>query len=187
MATSTVSDPGRRADPVRRRSRPGPGRLGVSARRSVVAIHIVAAGSWIGIDVLVAVLVATGWFSDDPATRATAYQALGRFTVTPMLVTALVCTASGVVLALGTKWGLVRYWWVLVKLVISLVLCTLIVVALRPGMDEVTAAGELIARNRVPDADLGTLFFPPVVSLSALCGAVLLSVFKPWNRIRRQR
>ncbi len=73
-------------------------------------VHVVSAGAWIGIDVLVAVLVLTGWFADDPHTQGLAYGALGTFVVWPMLVSGLVCLASGLLLGLATKWGLVRYW-----------------------------------------------------------------------------
>lgn len=159
--------------------------LGIRIRRGVLALHIIAAGAWIGIDVMVAVLVGVGRFGDDPATRSAAYQAIGRFAVAPMLTAALACLATGLLLGLATKWGLVRYWWVLIKLIITVALCTLIVVALRPGMDEVTAAGVAIGDGRRPLTALDSLFFPPAVSLSALSAAVLLSTYKPWGRTRR--
>lgn len=189
MATSTVTGAAvSEGGPVSARPRAGsPPRLGVRARRALLVVHIVAAGAWIGIDVMVAVLVTVGWTSDDPATRGAAYEALGRFVVAPMLGSALLCATTGTVLGLATRWGLARHWWVLVKLVITLVLGTLIVVALRPGMDEVTAAGATIAEGGTPATDLTTLFFPPAVSLSALSVAVVLSVYKPWGRLRRRR
>jgi hypothetical protein len=37
-----------------------------------------------------------------------------------------VSLASGVVLGLGTKWGLIRYWWVAAKLVLNVVLVALV-------------------------------------------------------------
>ncbi|MGH3362884.1 MAG: hypothetical protein ACRDOM_10550 [Nocardioides sp.] len=161
-------------------------KLGRTARRTTLVVHIVSAGAWIGIDVMVAVLVLTGWFADDPGTRGLAYEALASFVVWPMLGSALVCLASGILLALATRWGLVRYWWVAVKLVVNLVLCTLIVVALQPGMAEVQAYGEALPEGPVgAPAAITTLFFPPAVSLSALAFAVVLAVVKPWGRVRR--
>jgi hypothetical protein len=180
-----MTGPVRVTDPTSTRPRPGSRlRLRVRARRGVVVVHVIAAGAWIGIDVMVAVLVVVGRFSDDPTTRSTAYQALGRFVVAPMLTSALLCLLTGLLLGLATKWGLVHYWWVLVKLAITVVLCTLIVVALRPGMGEVAAAGVAIGDGRQPTTDLTSLFFPPVVSLAALSVAVVLSVYKPWGRTR---
>jgi hypothetical protein len=151
---------------------------------ATLVLHIVAAGAWIGIDVIVAVLVFTGWFSDDVALRSLAYQALASFVVWPMLTAGLVSLVTGLVLGLGTKWGLVRYWWVAVKLVLNLVLCTLILLLLQPGMDEVAAYGESLLTG-TPDSDaVSQLFFPPAVSLTALTLATVLAVVKPWGRIR---
>jgi hypothetical protein len=162
-------------------------RLGIRTRKLTLLVHLVSAGAWIGIDVMVAVLVGVGWFADDPARRGAAYQALGWFVVWPMLTTALVCLASGVVLGMGGKYGLVRYWWVAVKLVLNLVLSTLILVALRPGLPDVVEHGRALAAGRTSDVDVSFLFFPPAVSLTALLLASVLAVFKPWGRIRRRQ
>lgn len=151
----------------------------------MLVVHVVSAGAWIGIDVIVAVLVATGWFAADTAVRGLAYAALGRFVVTPMLTAGLVCLASGVVLGVGGRYGLVRYWWVAVKLVLNVVLCILIVVALRPGMGDVVAHGRALAASGVSPIDVSSLFFPPSVSLTVLTIATILAVAKPWGRIRR--
>jgi hypothetical protein len=158
--------------------------LGRRWRMATLVLHIVAAGAWIGIDVIVAVLVFTGWFSDDVAVRSLAYQALATFVVWPMLTAGLVSLVTGVVLGLGTKWGLVRYWWVAVKLVLNLVLCTLILVLLQPGMDEVARYGEDLLAGAADPSTVSQLFFPPAVSLSTLALATVLAVFKPWGRIR---
>lgn len=170
------------------RPRPAPPRIALSqrTRRTALVVHILAAGIWVGIDVLVAVLVTVGRLAGDDRTRGLAYQALGTFVVMPMLVAGLLCLVSGIILGLGTKWGLTRYWWVLAKLVMNVTLCVLIVIALRPGMPEVVDAGEAIAAGGTTDTDLSSLFFPPIVSLSLLSLATWLSVFKPWGR-RRQR
>ena len=37
--------------------------------------------------------------------------------------------ATGLLLGLGTRWGLVRYWWVLVKLILSLIMTVLVLTA----------------------------------------------------------
>lgn len=161
-------------------------RLGARTRKLTLLVHLVSAGAWIGIDVIVAVLVGVGWFSDDPVRRGTAYQALGWFVVWPMLTAALVSLASGLVLGLGSKWGLVRYWWVLVKLVLNLVLSTLILVALRPGLPDVVEHGRALVTGESSDVDVSFLFFPPAVSLTALLLAATLAVFKPWGRVRRR-
>lgn len=162
-----------------------PRRLRGRTRKAMLITHILAVGTWVGIDVLVGVLVLAGWLSDDPAVRGAAYQALGTFVVWPMLAAGLTSLVTGVVLGLGSKYGLVRYWWVAVKLTLTLVLCTLIVVALRPGLTELAAYGRAVSAGTAADRDLADLFFPPAVSLTALTLATVLSVAKPWGRTRR--
>nr|WP_221381375.1 hypothetical protein [Actinoplanes polyasparticus] len=154
-------------------------------RKFWLVLHIVSASAWIGVDVMVAVLVGVGALSDDSARRGLAYQALGSFLVWPMLVSGLVCLVTGLVLGLGTKWGLVRYWWVAVKLVLNVALCTLILLLLRPSMPEVAAYGRSLSAGEAVTFDVSSLVMPPVVSLTLLSVATVLSVYKPWGRIRQ--
>jgi hypothetical protein len=153
----------------------------------MLVVHILSAGAWVGIDVVVGVLVVSGWFTGDRAIRGLAYQALGVFAVGPMLTAGLVCLVSGIVLGLGSRYGLVRYWWVAVKLVMNVVLCVAIVFALRPGMGDLVEHGRALAAGHPSTLDVSTLFFPPAVSLASLTVATVLAVVKPWGRIRPSR
>jgi hypothetical protein len=156
-------------------------------RKLWLLLHILSASAWIGIDVLVAVLVAVGLSGAGPARRGLALQALGTFVWWPMITSGLICLGTGLVLGWGTRWGLIRYWWVLVKLVLNLVLCTLILLALRPTMPEAIAYGAAVTAGTPPAIDGTSLFMPPIVSLTALSVATVLSVYKPWGRTSRRR
>jgi hypothetical protein len=160
-------------------------RLSRGRRQATLVAHIVSAGAWIGIDVIVAVLVVTGRFAGDPELRSLAYRALAAFVVWPMLAAGLLCLVTGVVLGLATTWGVLRYWWVAVKLALNLVLCTLILAVLQPGMDEVAGYGRDLLTGTADLTGISNLFFPPAVSLTSLILATALAVVKPWGRIRR--
>jgi hypothetical protein len=80
------------------------------------------------------IFVFTALGTNDDGIRALCYRALELFAVWPLIATSLVCLASGVVLGLGTKYGLVRYWWVAIKLVMNVVPVVLVAFALRPGV-----------------------------------------------------
>ena len=155
-------------------------------RKSILVVHIVSAGAWIGIDVAMGVVVFTALIVEDDNTKALCYRALELFAVWPLLTTGLVCLASGVVLGLGTKWGLVRYWWVAIKLALNILLTTLVLVALRPGVMEAAEQGRRFASGDPASLAVGDLIFPPVVSPTALLIAFVLAVFKPWGRIRKR-
>lgn len=155
-------------------------------RKAVLVVHLAAAGAWLGLDVVLAVLIGTAGLTDDPNTKAVSLQALELFSVMPMLIIGLVCLVSGLVLGLGTKYGLVRYWWVAVKLVLNIVLVVLVATALRSGVQEAAEQARLLSTGQIDAVPLGDLRFPPIVSPIALMVAVTLSVYKPWGRIRRR-
>ncbi|TDE15740.1 hypothetical protein [Jiangella asiatica] len=176
MAT-TVTTP---AATVRR-----PRRLGGRLRKAVLVVHILAAGAWVGIDVVMAVFVFTALASDSDQTVALSYQALEMFAVWPMTAAGMLCLASGMVLGLGSKYGLVRYWWVAVKLLLNVLLSTLVLVALRPGVQEAAEQGRRLAAGEAATIQTSDLVFPPIVSPTLLVVAFLLSVYKPWGRLRK--
>lgn len=159
-----------------------PWRLGRRTRKAVLVLHLASVGSWLGIDVVMAVLVFTAIGTDDESTKALCFQVLELVTVWPMTVSGLTCLVTGVLLATGSKYGLTKYWWVVVKLCINLLLTTLVLVALRPGV------AELAERGRAQDlgVPIGDMIFPPIVSPTLLMVAVVLSVFKPWGRLRKK-
>ena len=163
------------------------GRLGRRSRRAALTVHIIGAGAWIGIDVVLGVVVFTAVLTTDIRTEALCYRALELFAVWPLLAAGLVTLASGIVLGLGTNYGLVRYWWVATKFVLNLTLVSLVAFALRPGISEAARYGEALAGGTAVDASVETLVFPPIVSSTALVAATILSVYKPWGRIRRSR
>jgi hypothetical protein len=115
------------------------------------------------------------------------YRALELFAVWPLLTTGLVCLASGVLLGLGTKWGIVRYWWVAIKLALNVLLTALVPVALRPEVIEKAEQGRRFVAGEAATLAVGDLIFPPIVSPTLLLVAFVLAVFKPWGRIRERR
>ncbi|MCK2241376.1 MULTISPECIES: hypothetical protein [unclassified Crossiella] len=154
-------------------------------RKAVLVAHLVGAGGWIGLDVVLAVLVFTAAGTSDVALAALCYQAL-ELLVWPMLSLAVLCLVSGVILGLGTKYGLVRYWWVAVKLVLNIALLVLVTFALRSGVIEVAEYGRQLAAGQVGLRGPGDLIYPPIVSTTALLFATVISVYKPWGRLRKK-
>jgi hypothetical protein len=161
-------------------------RLGVRTRKGVLVVHIASAGAWLGLDVAMAVVIFTALSSGDAGTRALCYQALQLFAVWPLFTAGIVCLASGVLLGLGSKYGLVRYWWVAAKLALNILLTGLVLVALRPGVSGLSELGRQRAAGHLVTASIGDMLYPPIVSPAALLIAMVLAVFKPWGRIRRR-
>lgn len=159
-------------------------RLRPATRKTALGVHLVTAGAWIGMDVILGVLVFTALSSGDVGTVAAAYQVLPML-FWPLLVMAVGCLVSGVALGMSSRWGLLRYRWVAVKLALNVLLVVLVLFALAPGLDEAAAAGRRLAAGGAIGVDLGGLVYPPIVSTTLLVVATVLSVAKPWGRMRR--
>ena len=108
----------------------------------------------------------------------------------PLLLTlGLLTLTTGVVLGLGTRFGLLRYWWVVTKLVITLVLVVLVMVALQPTLADAATQTAVVDGSlpaRLNDVRRN-MIFPPLVSTSCLLFASWLSVYKPWGVTPRGR
>ncbi|NJP51881.1 DUF2269 domain-containing protein [Streptomyces sp. SBST2-5] len=164
------------------RTSAGP-RLGRRARRTFLVVHVVAAAAWLGLTLGLLALGITAATTRGPAMTEAALRAMKLFADWLLLPLALLTLASGLVLALGTSWGLARYRWVCTKFWLTLGTTTATVFALRPGVNSAVAA--VAAGQPLPDA--GDVLFGPAVSLSAYVFMTVISVLKPWGPTRRGR
>jgi uncharacterized membrane protein len=160
--------------------------LGRRTHKAILLVHIMSAGAWIGIDVVMAVLVFTAWFTDDVKNEVICYQALELFAVWPLLTTGVLSLLTGILLGFGTKYGLVRYWWLFVKLALNLILTALVVASLRFGVADLAEYGRQLAAGTPTVERTSDMLYPPIVSPTALTIAFILSIYKPWGRIRKQ-
>ncbi|MGN9778866.1 DUF2269 family protein [Micromonospora sp. H33] len=160
-------------------------RIGPRLRRVLLLLHIASAGAWLGFDIVLGLLVLAAFGPGDDLGAAAALTSTGYFATWPLATIGLVCLATGVLLGLGTKYGLVRYWWVAVKLVLNVVLVTLVIALLSPGVRELTEGTRASLADGRPLPELTDMAFPPIVSTTAVLVAMTLSVFKPGGQVRR--
>jgi hypothetical protein len=91
---------------------------------------------------------------------------------------------SGVLLSLGTRWGLVRYTWVVTKIALTV---AVIATGIRFADDVAQSAlASLTAAGLDPLAALGVIGLS-VAHVLMLIAATVLSVYKPWGRFPLMR
>lgn len=160
-------------------------RLSPNQRKATMLLHIVCGIGWMGADIVLFILLYTGLTTDNGAIAAACYRAVSVFVPVAVPVLSLGMLATGLLLGWGTKWGILRYWWVLVKLVLATIMVVLVFVSLLPGVNELDNADAALTAAAVRD-NLGSapdqMMFPPVVSFLMLATAAILSVYKPWSR-----
>ncbi|MFI8963234.1 DUF2269 domain-containing protein [Streptomyces sp. NPDC053493] len=146
-------------------------------RRALLVVHVAVSVAWLGLSLGLLTLGITAYTTQDLSLTQAAYRAMKVFADWLLAPVALVTFGSGLVLSLGTPWGLARHRWVWIKFWITLATATATIFALRPEIAHAAAAG-------VPDS---SLVAAPVVSTTAYLFMTALSVLKPWGLTRRGR
>jgi uncharacterized membrane protein len=145
-------------------------------RKTVLTVHLVVSVGWIGAALAYLALGLAAASTDEPEVIRASWSSMALTGWLVLVPLALAAFTTGVLLALGTPWGLLRHWWV----VFSLVLTALSVVVLVLHMPTVSAQAELA--RRLGDAELARLggdLLHTSSGLVVLLGITVLNVFKP--------
>jgi len=153
-------------------------------RKFGLLLHVVLSVGWIG-TVLAFLTLASASFLGDPAISRAAYLSMavvGRGALLPLSVGALV---SGIIQSLGTKWGLLRHYWVLVKFVLTLFAAAALFVHQATAISEVarlatSASADLLQSRRLHDLGV-QLRADSALALVVLLIIAAIAIYKPWG------
>lgn len=146
-------------------------------RKSLLILHVCISVGWMGAILVFLALSIIGLTSADAATVRGVYLVMepaARFVLVPLAIASLV---TGIVQSLGTKWGLLRHYWVIFKLVINLV-ATGVLLSYFPTFRRLAAVASDPAAD-LPDVRSGSPGLHSVLALIVLALAMALAVFKP--------
>lgn len=149
--------------------------MGRGSRKVALSVHLTTSVGWIGAVIAYLGLGVAASRGEPSTIRAawTAMEIVGWFVIVPLAVSSLL---TGLLMALGTKWGLFRHYWVL----FSFVLTSIATAILLLHMPTVTASAD-VAR----DADAETLealggdLLHPAIGLIVLLVVQVLNLYKP--------
>ena len=163
-------------------------------RRFALTAHVTASVGWIGAVAAFLALAISGITRDDAQTVRGAYVAMGLtgwLIIVPLSFASLV---TGLIQSFGTRWGLFRHYWVLIKLVINVLATALLLLHMRP-----TSAVAAVAKERALSATdfreiRVQLIADAIAALVILLVATTLSIYKPkgmtrygWRKQREER
>lgn len=161
--------------------------VGPRLRKLTLTAHITASLSWLGAVAAFLALAVTGLTSASPETVRGSYLAMavvGWSVIVPLAVASLL---TGVVQSLGTVWGLVRHYWVIAKLLITVLATLLLLVHMQPvGHLADAAARAALAGGELQGMRI-QLIADAAAALLVLLAAAALSVFKPRGMTRYGR
>jgi len=148
-------------------------------RKLTLTAHITSSVGWLGAVVVFLALAIAGLTSQDAQMVRAAYLAMeltGWYVIVPLSLASLL---TGPVQSLCTEWGLFRHYWILVKLLITLLATIVLLVHMQPIDYMATAAAE----TTLSSADLRGMRVQLVADAGAallvLLVATAMSVYKP--------
>jgi hypothetical protein len=145
-------------------------------RKFALAAHLTVSVGWIGAVVAYLALGIAAVTSQNAQTVRGAWIAMeltGWYVIVPLALAALL---TGLVMALGTPWGLFRHYWVLLSLVLT-ILATLVLLL---HMPTVSALADLArAADGAHVSGLGGDLVHPGLGLVVLLVITGLNVYKP--------
>jgi Predicted integral membrane protein (DUF2269) len=150
-------------------------------RQAWLVLHIVSSVGWLGVVLAALALCVAGLANDDPEFVHAVFSVMVVLADTYFLPGTVLVLVSGLLLGLGTTWGLFRFYWVAVKLCIGVVLFLGSVFVLQLAVER--AAQESAALRPLPAEVDVRLFGMLCVTAALAVAATVLSVMKPWGRI----
>ncbi|HJR44698.1 MAG TPA: DUF2269 domain-containing protein [Actinomycetota bacterium] len=145
-------------------------------RKFALSVHLTFSVGWIGTVFAYLALGLTAANSSDVATMRGAWMAMeliGWYVIVPLAVASLL---TGVLMALGTKWGLFQHYWVSISFFLTL----FAVVVLILHMPTVSSTADVArAADAVVLRSLGGDLFHPAVGLVILLVVQVLNLYKP--------
>jgi hypothetical protein len=155
------------------------------SRRFTFTTHVTSSVGWFGAALTLVALAVVGLTSDDEATVRGAYLLMAPaawFVLVPLAHASLL---SGIILSLGTAWGLFRYYWVAVKLGLTVFATAILLIYMRTFQQMAGVAAD-------PAVDLAAVrnaspIVHGILALVVLVSATVLGIYKPFGMTERGR
>jgi hypothetical protein len=153
-------------------------------RKFLLTLHVVASVGWVGAVTVFLALAVVGLLSPDPQVLRASYIAMDLTYRTVLLPLGLASLTTGVVSSLATDWGLFRYYWIVVKLLVTVPAIILMLVHMQP----VGYMADIVSTMAPSSADFGGLRIRlvayAIAALMVLLIATALSTYKPRGKTR---
>lgn len=160
-------------------------------RKLALTLHLTTSVGWVGAVIAYLGLgIASIESADNDTIRAawTAMDVTGWWVLVPLSLASLL---TGVVMSLGTRWGLFRHYWTLISLALT-TLCTLVLVLHMPTVSMLARMARAAEDSEL--RSLGADLFHPGAGLLLLLAITVLNVYKPagvtpygWRKRRQER
>jgi hypothetical protein len=148
-------------------------------RKFALTAHVTASVGWLGGIVAFLALAITGLTSPDAQRVRAAYVAMDLIGWDVLVPLSLASLVTGLIQSLGTTWGLLRHYWVLIKFLITVFATVVLLVHMQPTTYLAKVASESVLSSSDLRATRIQLVVDAAAALLTLLVATVLSVYKP--------
>ncbi|MCM3569917.1 hypothetical protein [Neobacillus mesonae] len=157
-------------------------KLSIRSKKWLLTLHILFGAIMFGNIVTFFILSITASVTENKPLMEACYQVMNLMANTSVRASTFAATVTGVFLSIWTKWGLFKYYWIIVKEVLTFMLLGLNIW----GMNAWTNQALVQLDNRGITTNItilqSNLWIGIIIQLISLLLIFVLSVFKPWGR-----
>ena len=149
----------------------------------MLTTHLTFSVGWIGTIAAFLALSIMALVANDQVVRSCyiGMEVIAWFIIVPFCFASFI---SGLIQALGTHWGLFKHWWILVKLILTLIATLILLLHMQP----ISYLGEVATQKVIEHDELRNLRIRIVADAAAailvLVAITTVSVYKPWGKIQ---
>lgn len=150
-------------------------------RKFAITVHVVVSVGWLGAVVAYLALAIVGVTSHDASAARACYRSMaliGPFVIVPFSLATLL---TGLLEAVGTRWGVFQHWWVVAKLALTTVATVILLRHLPAVISMALVAGDTTVSVDDFRAQGLQLIVHAVGGVLVLLATTTLSVYKPWG------
>lgn len=158
--------------------------LNTVASKLNLTAHITFSAGWLGAIACFLGLAIAGLIGQDPQLVRSMYiamEVIAWFVIIPFCISSLL---TGLVQSLTTQWGLFKHYWILIKLILTVLATAVLMLHMQPIEYLATVAEQRILNMDELRGLRVRLIADASVAIFVLLVAMALSVYKPFGRIQ---
>lgn len=149
----------------------------------MLTTHITFSVGWVGTVAAFLVLAVVGMTGNMQMVTSCyiAMEVVAWFVIVPFCFASLL---TGLIQAVGTHWGLFKHWWILVKLMLTVVATLILMLHMQP----ISYLAQVASQKTIALDELQNLRIRIIADAAAaiivLVAITTVSVYKPWGKIQ---
>ena len=163
-------------------------KITITQKRWLLSAHLLCAVAWLGAGICSLIFNIMALITNDPHLLNATYVFAGILDKAVLRGGAVGALITGILLSVLTQWGLIRFYWIIVKEIVSF-LCIVVGFIIsgwnNDAISLTTMQGLQVLHNPLYITNRTMMFVGIFFQLISLSGVIIISVFKPWGQRNR--